>query len=157
MDSLATTVIAAREDPQARKLLADLLEVRRYLYAELLSRACERGQSLESLSNACVTVACHARWEKDVRSTMDLELEMLAVAARAANNAAFLHLLGSLHRLFEQLPAAWLNGRPLEAIERRMLRTDDLLQAHECQSLRSFLLEALEVEDQASIATLCGL
>ncbi len=65
LDALLPTVIAAREDPQARKLLADLLEVRRYLYAELLSRACERGQSVESLSKACVTVACHARWEKD--------------------------------------------------------------------------------------------
>ncbi len=48
LDALLPTVIAAREDPQA-----------------LLSRACERGQSLESLSKACVTVACHARWEKD--------------------------------------------------------------------------------------------
>jgi hypothetical protein len=86
---------------------------------------------------------------------MGLELELLAVAARHADNVAFLHVLGSLHRLFEQLPAAWLNGRPLDAIERRLLRSDDLLQAHQCQSLRSFLLEALETEDAASMAALC--
>ncbi len=38
-----------------------------------------------------------------------------------------------------------------------MLRSDDLLQAHQCESLRSFRLEALEAEDAASMAALCGL
>jgi hypothetical protein len=51
---------------------------------------------------------------------------------------------------------AWLNARPLDALKRRMLRCcDDLLQSHQCQSLRSFLLEALEAEDAASLAALC--
>jgi hypothetical protein len=50
-----------------------------------------------------------------------------------------------------------LEGRPLKAIERRMLRTDELLESRSSQQLHCFTLEALEVEDVASMAALSPL
>lgn len=157
LDALLPAVLASSEEGRSRELLAGLLEVRRHVYAALLSLACERGGNLEALRRACLNVAAHARWEKDSLAVVWLELQLLGVAAQGANNIAFLHALGSLHRLFEQLPAAWLEGRPLKAIERRMLRTDELLESRSSQQLHCFTLEALEAEDVASMAALSQL
>jgi hypothetical protein len=130
------------------------LEVRRQLYAAVLGLACDRNNNLEALRELCFELACESRWEKDSLFTLRRELELLGMAARAANNKAFLYVLGSLHRLFEQLPAAFVEARATDAVERRLARIAELLEPRSSEPLHRFTLEALEAEDLASMAAL---
>jgi hypothetical protein len=148
------TVLASPDEKESRKLLAGVLEIRRQLYAAVLVLACERSESLEALQKECLKVAYDARCEKDSLLATRLELNLLALAAEVANNEAFLYAFGSLHRLFEHLPAAFAEARTPDAIERRLLRVADLLESRNSQQLHRFTLEALEAEDLASMAVL---
>jgi hypothetical protein len=110
--------------------------------------------NLNGVKEACLAAIAEARWERDSAATLDDEIRLLAAAAYSVNNTAFLHALGSLQRVFEQLPAAWLEARPLAAVARRMSRTLDLLECRSGEQLYRLTLDELAIEDAASLAAL---
>ena len=154
LDTLLTRLIGTPNSTDSRSLLSGLLEVRRHLYATLLTLACERARNLDAMSEVCIHVAVETRYNAEPLSFLRLELELLAVAAAAANNQAFFYVLGSLHRLFERLPAAFAETRTPERIAERIAQIHKMMEEKNTDQLRHFTLESLEAEDQASVSAL---
>ena len=154
LDTLIARLVGEPNSGQSRHLLTELFEVRRHLYATLLTLACERAKNLDAIQEVCMGITLESRHNAEPMSFLNLELELLAAAAAAANNRAFFYVLGSLHRLFERLPAAFTEARTPERIAERVGQISRMMDARNTKELRRFTLESLEAEDQASAAVL---
>jgi DNA-binding FadR family transcriptional regulator len=141
--------------PGSRRLLEGYFSLKRQVTVELLADCCTQASTaaLEVLTDVCFELWDAARWQPGERR-VQLEFELLKLAARATDRPGHLLLIQSLQRAFQGIAARVLPLVDCEALRQWACCAMDTLRERDSEALKRKLPPLLRACDERVLGRL---